>query len=387
MAKAPKKAAGKASRSALSEQKRSRLSQQDVPSCSIEKALRVARAIGENYGFKPSSPIQIARALNVQPTSGPFKMLTGASIAYGLTTGGYNAETISLEPLAMRIIRPTAGGDDLAAKREALLKPRVIGEFLRKYAGAPLPRSDIAENVLAEMGVPSERTKEVLELIIEGAQAVGYVQEIKGRQYVEIDSAPPSAPEEPPPVSGPSAPPAPSKAIPDLNAAAIVANLSIEEINRARRVFLTHGKNRTFIDPAKKLLAFGELEAVVSAERQSVSQPVPDKVMSDMRSCGAAIIHVDEEMRLLDQSAQEHVVLNPNVLIEIGAAMALYGRRFILLVKEGVKLPSNLQGLYEVRYRGDALDGDATIKLLEAINDIKNHPLPSHVPERDQPKV
>ncbi|HEX9771500.1 MAG TPA: TIR domain-containing protein, partial [Kiloniellales bacterium] len=58
---------------------------------------------------------------------------------------------------------------------------------------------------------------------------------------------------------------------------------------------------------------------------------------------------------------------NPNVLIEIGAAMAFYGRRFILLVREGVKLPSNLQGLYEVRYAGDTLDAASTIKLLEAI--------------------
>ena len=65
-----------------------------------------------------------------------------------------------------------------------------------------------------------------------------------------------------------------------------------------------------------------------------------------------------------------------NVLIEIGAAMALYGRRFILLVRDGIKLPSNLQGLYEVRYQGATLDGDATIRLLEAINDIKKNPLP-----------
>jgi len=114
----------------------------------------------------------------------------------------------------------------------------------------------------------------------------------------------------------------------------------------------------------------------VSVDKQSVSQPVPDKVMGDMRSCGAAIIHVDAEQRLIDSEAKEHIVLNPNVLIEIGAAMALYGRRFILLVREGVQLPSNLQGLYEVRYKGDALDGEATIRLLEAINDIKNHPAP-----------
>jgi predicted nucleotide-binding protein len=56
--------------------------------------------------------------------------------------------------------------------------------------------------------------------------------------------------------------------------------------------------------------------------------------------------------------------------------MALYGRRFILLVREGVKLPSNLQGLYEVRYQGDVLDGVVTIKLLKAINEMKSVPLP-----------
>ena len=39
------------------------------------------------------------------------------------------------------------------------------------------------------------------------------------------------------------------------------------------------------------------------------------------------------------------------------------------MVREGVQLPSNLQGLYEVRYRGESLDADVTIRLLEAIND------------------
>src|SRR5687768_9446248 len=160
-------------------------------------------------------------------------------------------------------------------------------------------------------------------------------------------------------------------------AASTPPSVAIADVQRAqRRVYITHGKNRAFVEPVKKLLAFGELEPVVSAERPSVSQPVPDKIMNEMRSCGAAIIHVDAELKLLDSDANEHIVLNPNVLMEIGAAMALFGRRFILLVKDGVKLPSNLQGLFEVRYSGDSLDGDATVRLLEAIRDIKNHPMP-----------
>ncbi|MBK8303597.1 MAG: nucleotide-binding protein [Chloracidobacterium sp.] len=143
-----------------------------------------------------------------------------------------------------------------------------------------------------------------------------------------------------------------------------------------RRVFITHGKDKAFIDPIKKLLAFGEMIPIVSVERESVSKPVPEKVMDDMRMCGAAIIHVADEVRLMDKDAKEHVVINANVLIEIGAAMALYGQRFILLVKDGVELPSNLQGLYQVRYQGDVLDGPATIQLLEAINNMKSVAIP-----------
>jgi predicted nucleotide-binding protein len=39
-------------------------------------------------------------------------------------------------------------------------------------------------------------------------------------------------------------------------------------------------------------------------------------------------------------------------------------------VEKGVELPSNLQGLYQVRYEGEDLGGDATIKLLKAFNDF-----------------
>jgi predicted nucleotide-binding protein len=143
-----------------------------------------------------------------------------------------------------------------------------------------------------------------------------------------------------------------------------------------RRVYITHGKNRTFINNLKELLGFGELEPVVSIEAPSVSKPVPDKVMDEMRSCGAAIIHVDDEQTITDTSGNLHVILNSNVLIEIGAAMALYGRRFILLVKDGVKLPSDLQGLFEVRYSSDTLDGETTIRLPKVINQLKLEPMP-----------
>lgn len=137
------------------------------------------------------------------------------------------------------------------------------------------------------------------------------------------------------------------------------------------RVFITHGKNNKILGQVKELVAFGKFEAVVAQEHETSAKPVPDKVMDDMRGCQAAVIHVGVDGVLFDKDANEVPQINGNVLIEIGAAMALYGRNFILLVEEGVKLPSNLHGLYECRYSGEELNMSATMKLLKAFNDFK----------------
>lgn len=360
-----------------------RISQKAVPGCLIDEALRVPRALADHYAYKPATPLQVAQALNMQPGGGQFKMLLGAAIGYGLTEGGPNAPEVKMTPLGLRIVRPTSEGDDLLAKREAFLQPSVVAAFLRKYDGAPIPRKDIARNVLESMGVPRDKAEGVLDLIVQGARPLGLIVTIKDRDYVNLKGVAPAAAtadqhEEPAEELSQnddlgSAEAAPT---PAPQPAPFQSQVSAKAADRLKRVFVSHGKNKTLIEPIKKLLAFGELEAVVSVERQSVSQPVPDKVMSDMRDSGAAIIHVDPEPSDPKAEGQPMTSVNANVLIEIGAAMALYGRRFILLVRQGAQLPSNLQGLYEVRYATDNLDAEATIRLLEAIRDIKNHPLP-----------
>jgi hypothetical protein len=166
--------------------RRARLLQEDVPSCNLEQALRVPRAIAENYAFKPTRPLNIAQAIGMTPTSGPFRSLTGAAAAYGLTTSAAQATEVGLTSIGLRIVRPTSEGDDIAAKREALLRPKLIGEFLRNYDGAALPTDTIAKNVLQEMGVPSERVSNVLEMITESARTVGFIREWNGKTFIDL---------------------------------------------------------------------------------------------------------------------------------------------------------------------------------------------------------
>lgn len=169
--------------------RRTRLSQEDVPGYSLDQALKVAQAIADSYAYAPTRPLNVASAMGVRPSSGGFRGVTGAAVAYGLTTGAYNSSEIGLTPLGLRIVRPTTEGDDLAGRREALLKPRVIGEFLRQYDGAALPSDAIAKNVLQEKGVPSERLDDVLTLILTAATSAGLIRDINGKRFVDLSGA------------------------------------------------------------------------------------------------------------------------------------------------------------------------------------------------------
>lgn len=374
------------------QKRRKPISQSDIPAFTLEDALRVPRALADQYAMQSVTPLDAARAIGMQPKSGPFRMLLSASLAYGITEGSAWAERVGVTQLGRRIVRPQAEGDDLRARREAFMKPRIIREFMTAYNGGKVPREDIAQNVLTErFEVPAAEAKRVFEQIVGDARRLGLLTDINGVEYVQLQSGmgqpaptaePAEADAEPIAVegsgngglgerlasAGAQETPAPVVAKPAQPAPA--------EDPRLGRVYVTHGKNRAFIELLSKFLKFGGMEAVVSVQKETVSMPVTDKVITDMRSCGAAVIHVDADRTLIDDGGAEHVMLNENVLIEIGAAVALYDKRFILLVREGVKLPSNLDGLYQVRYDGEKLDADAAMRLLEAIADIKNHPVP-----------
>ena len=141
-------------------------------------------------------------------------------------------------------------------------------------------------------------------------------------------------------------------------------------LTKTSQVFITHGANHKILNQIKELLVYGKFEPVVAMEHESAAKPVPEKVMGHMRKCQAAVIHVSSDTILYDKDGNEVRQINDNVLIEIGAAMALYGAKFVLLVEDGVKLPSNLQGLYKCRYQGNELTMPAIMKLLKALSEF-----------------
>jgi hypothetical protein len=319
----------------------------DFPKHTLEDALRVAEVLEDKNSGNPLPPTDVAIGLGKSPGSSEFRMLLSSAIRYGLTEGSYNQPRISLQESGRNIVEPKSPEERTRALIQATLKPEVFRKIFEAYKNKKLPDMQFFCNTLVrDFSIARDQAERCAQIFFANVEKVGLVKQATTGKWLSDEAAPAA-----PPASAASvqAGTTAEEEIAAQETAGVTiipkpavlpqGKAGLPQDVRLKRVFVTHGKNKAFIDPIKKLLAFGEFGAVIAAERESVSQPVPDKVMNDMRSCGAAIIHVEDELRLMDKDTNEHIVLNPNVLIEIGAAMALYGRRFILLVKEGVKMP------------------------------------------------
>ena len=259
---------------------------------------------------------------------------------------------------------------------------KIASALVDNYAGKDASPPDVAlaigvsptSSAWPQIAGSSNRAQTALDIVKANGSYAGIIRETPTGPFVNLDSSAVPAPA--------ATPDLPDEAAPDTEGTRGFEDSPMQDKQRvlltavpadgkSNRVFITHGKQKAIVTQIKELLSFGHFEPVVSIERESTAVPVPEKVFEDMRSCSAGVIHVGAEGKYLDRDGNEHTKINDNVLIEIGAAMALYGKKVILLVEVGVTLPSNLQGLYRCEFSGDRLDYDATMKLLKTFTQFR----------------
>ena len=362
-----------------SNSKQSRVSQSRCPLFSLEDALRVPRAIKSELAGQANISLLVAKACDMSPTSSQWRLLSSAAVAYGLTTGAYNSKEIGLTPLGSRAVSPLREGDDDLAIREAALVPSLFKELAQKYDQEKLPREDIAYNVISSLGIPSDRVKKAWAIFKSNMEFIGFLQIISGNSFLICHPVDEDLPTN---VNNSADLEAPAQDELELELPQDVMrrmNITPDSTSASAstsppaipNIFISHGKNSsTIVGQLKELISYGQMNPIVSIEHETSAIPVPIKVFDDMRSCDAGIIHVNQEEHTLADGTV-YTQINENVLIEIGAAMALYADRVILLCEKGTKLPSNLQGLYRCEYIGDQLDYASTIKLLKAMQEIR----------------
>ena len=361
--------------------RRTRVSQSDVPSVTLEQAARIPRVIAESYAKQPATPVQVGVALDMKPTTGRFRTLCGAALGYGLTDGGPFAKRIGLTDLGRRLVSPLKEGDDEAAHREAVMVPTVERELLERYAGSRMPPRHIVNNVLEEMGVPLQAAERVYDVIIENARAAGFTREIKGDLYIDLSGHPDSshvasvehASESPAGVPEPRGLAEPS-AVEKMSGGSSVTDLAPERPPATlvtQRVYIACAQPATLLEQIEAVVEACGYDPVVASEEQPSSQAETRDEVEAFRRCSAGIIRVSQPERVADSAGRQRLLFDPNELIDLGRAVAQFGSKIVVLVDESTELPSNLAFAHEVQMSGDELEAFGLMTLLRALSEFR----------------
>lgn len=355
-------------------QKRSKVSQTEFPNISLEAALRIAHAIWDQFAGRGAAPHDVAIALDLSPTSGGWRNLCGSSIAYGLTEGGYAATQITLTDLGKRIVAPTIEGDDITARAEALMQPRIQREFFQHYNRAKFPRDDIARNQLVAMGLPKDRAERSVEILKENGTFAGVLRNTKTGLFVAVDN---------PVVEARSVTEQeldePTDGIDD--GANVVTLEQPGKLTRGpaeqaptnsgkKQLFVAHGKNRKPLEDLKKILDQFKIPYKVAVDEANKGRPISTKVAETMDECSAGIFIFtkDEQLFRAGKDGAQEEVWRPseNVVYELGAASKVWDRKIIIVREDGVNFPSDFSDLGYITFK----DGEIAHKTVEIFQEL-----------------
>jgi predicted nucleotide-binding protein len=136
-----------------------------------------------------------------------------------------------------------------------------------------------------------------------------------------------------------------------------------DEVDAFPRVMVVHGRSADRIRVAQILREAGVRAPIVLRDELGVGKTIPEKFEREARQADAAVVLFtpDEEVAVVVSADGEAISAEDlrarsrarqNVSVEFGWFWALLGRNHVLLLlKNGVELPSDLAGLEHVPYR------------------------------------
>lgn len=353
----------------------SRLLQKDFPRFSLQEALAVPEAIWSDYGSDPTPPHDVAMALDISPTGSKWRVLSGAAHGYGLTTGGYNADTIGITELGERAVAPTKEGQDQVALVEAVLRPSIMEEFFRKYDRGNFPRDKIAGNVLRKMGVPEDKVEDLLPVLKENARYTNIAKDTGDNLYVSLDALKVKP-------SSNTIENGIDEQVKNSNPSDVVeTNGSMSEGSKqdssgldkpdqqdtSKPIFIAHGKNEAPLQAVKSFLDKFEVPFKVATDEAHGGRPISRKVKDTMEQCGSAIVIFTKDTKYFDEEDNEIWKPSENVAHELGASLFAYDNRVVIFKEEGLELPSNYRDIGHIEFESDSFEEKTSDLLSELI--------------------
>jgi predicted nucleotide-binding protein len=314
--------------------------------------------------------ILLAEALNFAPAGTVFRDTVTAAGKYGLISGNYNSESLSLTPLGQRLARPASEDARLEALREAMIKVPLFGRLLDHFDNNRLPSVDVLKGILEKppFGVDATWSREAGEVFIANGQYTGVIREVSGSPYVlKAAGRPLSQPDTETPIDVQEDIETPS----DIGAPSEDGSRDEPTPPAAqptpRQFFIAHGRDKEALAQLQKILRDLDIPYMVAEEEANAGRPVSQKIADIMRACSAGIFIFSGDDEMTDADGKTVKRPRPNVVYELGAASLQYGQRIVIFKERGVEFPTDFRDLGYIEYDKGHLSATAMELLRELI--------------------
>jgi hypothetical protein len=158
------------------------------PAASFKQASELAEAMVEIAGgAREVRRVTLFDHLGRSPESGPSRQAVTNSARYGLTEGGYQAETLKLTEDGDGAVSPDLSPRERARAQFALAIEGIapFKALYERFAGAKLPAQSVMRDFLIEHDKMSEEdAKEAVELFILNAREIGLIRSLSGADRI-----------------------------------------------------------------------------------------------------------------------------------------------------------------------------------------------------------
>lgn len=151
-------------------------SQANFPRHSVERALRIPKALYEQNGGKPATPKEAVVFAGGTSLSGALKVEISSAKKYGFLApdGG----KVVLTNRAREAIAPQSVNDRVNALREAILAAPEISTVYNYYRGENLPDDQFLENALTDrFHIPNDKVNEFLAVFLESVRSAELIDD------------------------------------------------------------------------------------------------------------------------------------------------------------------------------------------------------------------
>jgi predicted nucleotide-binding protein len=352
------------------------------PSVSLNDALVIPQGIRDHNAGHPMNRILLAGALDMGAASSDYRDLIAAANKFGLISGNYNSETLSLTELGDKLTAAASEEERLTAMREAMERVALFKRMLDYYNNGRLPSREVLKGALerAPFNVPSEWSAEAARVFEETGRLTGVVRAMKGgTPYVVREAGPPvredstdeetseteeTAVETPAPAARGTAVAAAEQPSPPPAPAVAPAPAS------SRQFFIAHGKDKDALAQLQTFLRDLDVPYVVAEEEPNAGRPISQKIADLMRSCSAGIFIFSGDEEITDAKGDTVRRPRPNVVFELGAASFQYGQRIVIFKEQGVEFPTDFRDLGYIEYEKGRL-GAKSMELLRELIKLK----------------